>query len=88
MHLPPDGGAEEAGLVDGLGRAETVKLFGAIGRYGQHGYPGVMGFNDRRVQFGGGRAARGYDRCRHPCGRGQTDGEEAGRTLVGQHVKA
>ena len=87
VHLPPDSPTEEAFLVDGLGGAKAVELWRAVGRYGHHGHPGVVGFDDRRVQFGGGGAARRYDRCRHPRRQGQAESEEPGRTLVGQYME-
>jgi hypothetical protein len=80
------GRAEQPPLVDGLVGAGAVQLGWPVG--GDHEQPdaGVVGFEHRGVEVGGGGPGGAGDGGRPAAGLGQPQGEEPGRSLVDAHV--
>ena len=69
-------------LVDRLRRADVPQLRGPVRGAHEHRHPGQVGLDDRRVQLGGGGAARGEHDGGDAGAEGQAEGQEAGAALV------
>ncbi len=83
-HRPP----EQVLLVDGLRGAHAVQLGGPVGGAHDHGHPGLVGLDHRRVQLDGRGPAGGEHDGRATGGQAQPERQEAGGPLVVVHVQA
>ena len=61
---------------------DMMQLGRAVGRADDEGHPALMGLDHRRMQLGGGRAARDADDGGRAAGHGEAEGEEAGAALI------
>ncbi len=83
---PPYGAAEQAFLLDGLGRPDPVLLRRAVGGDREQRDTSLVGLDDGGVLLGGGGPA-GRDHHRGPApGQPEPEGQESRRSLVQHHV--
>ena len=84
---PAHGAAEQAGLLDGLGRADMMQLGGPVGGAHDERNPGQMGLHDRRMNPDCRRPARGDEHRRATGGKPDPEGEKGRRALVQPYVQ-